>query len=262
MTVARSLEAPKLLYQVIIDRSHYRKRSRFLLVIIIVSAGAWFALNQEQTLRAADSRAVSIGALAAAAIILLASIRLVINLVRWRNRPSETLRMFNKGFSWTRGDQKQQYGWANVQIFREGGHGLYLGKRALLQWGSHRLLMGDKQTFVLLPRHGNLRRMARIIRPHVGEYVGIRMARRLREEKPIRIHPKIIVWPGGLQVGKAEYPWEQLKVGLKGQRLVIQAREKGKYHVVGRYSIGSIDNLGGFLELAQTTIRTHRERPT
>jgi hypothetical protein len=255
--MARSLKKPRLLYQITIERSRYRKRALLLLLLVLISAGAWFALGLPQA-AAADSRAVNIGRLTAAAIILLASIRLVINLVRWRSHRSETLRLFDRGFTWIRGGTEYQSSWSKVHTFREGGRGIYLGQRPLLQWGAHTLLMQDKQTFKLLPRHGNLRQLTRLLRPLIAEPTGIRMSRRLRRELPIRIHPKIVVWPGGLEIGKDEYPWETLRVGMTKQRLMIEARQNGKTRRVGRFGSHSIDNLGGFLEVAQTTIRTHR----
>jgi hypothetical protein len=256
--VSRALHKPKLLYQVVIDRKHYPRRLRLLFILILVSGLAWVAMDQARDRQLADGLLLNIGSLAAAAILILASVRFIITFVRWRRRPNETLRFFNRGFSWTHRGETSQYPWSKIHTLREGDYGIYLGKRPLIQWGSHSLLMSDQRSFKITTRHGDLRLIGKIIRPYVAEVTGTRMGRRLRDEKPIRIHPKLTVWPGGLQIGKAEYPWEDLNVRLKGDQLLIQARVNGKTRRVGRFNRRSIDNLGGFLDLAQVTIRTHR----
>jgi hypothetical protein len=205
-----------------------------------------------------DERLLWVGQLAAGVIILLVSIRMLINLIRALARPNERLRIFNKGFTLERGTQKVQYGWGALDTFRESGRGIYLGKRPLIQWGAHTLLMNDKRLIQLRPRYGDLRQIARAIRPYAAEVTGTNMARSLRQEKPIRIHPKLIVWPGGLQVGKDEYPWGVLNVAVNGNRLVIRAKQKGKIRTVRSFDTHNVDNLGGFMELATTTIRNHR----
>ncbi len=74
----------------------------------------------------------------------------------------------------------------------------------------------------------------------------------------MRLHPRLIVWPGGLQVGKNEYAWGTLNVAVTGSRLVIRARQKGKIRTVRRFNTHTVDNLGGFMELATATIKNHR----
>lgn len=242
------------------ERRPYLRRFLFLIIVFLAAVLGWVALQQAK-LRPGlqvDARVLEFGSLAAAAIILLAGIRAVINLVRWRRRPNEHLRFFDQGFSWTRGGEKYQYRWEKLQTFREGVRGIYLGKRPLVQWGSLTLVMSDKRVLKLLPRHGDLRVFARAIRPYAAEVTGIHMGRRLREEKPVRVHPRLVVWPGGLQVGKEEFPWKALNVFVKGEKLVVQTNLNGKVRVVRRIPTYQVDNLGGFMELATSTIKNHR----
>lgn len=259
-SVTRALQKPKLLFEVTLERRPYRRRFLFLIIVILAAVLAWVALQQAKARPdlQIDMRALEVGSLAAGVIILLASIRAVIMLVRWRSRPNEHLRFFDQGFSWTRGDEKFQYRWEKLQTFRESGRGIYTKKRPLLQWGAHTLVMSDKRVFKLQPRHGDLRQIARSIRPYAAEVTGIRMGRRLREEKPVRVHPRLTVWPGGLQVGKEELPWKALNVFVKGERLIVQTNLNGKVRIVRRIPTYQVDNLGGFMELATSTIKNHR----
>jgi hypothetical protein len=258
--VARALRQTKLLYEVTIERKSYRRRFVRLLIILLATGLAWVALGLAAGRGLVDERALWVGQLAAAVIILLVSIRMLINLIRMLARPTERLRIFNKGFTLERGTAKAQYAWAALDTFLESGRGIYVGNRPIIQWGAHTLLMNDKRLIRLVPRYGDFRQIARAIRPYAAEVTGTTMARTLRQEKPVRIHPKLIVWPGGLQVGKDEYAWGALNVAVTGNRLVIRAKQKGKIRTVRQFDTHTVDNLGGFMELATATIRNHRER--
>ena len=256
--LVRVLKKPKLLLEVTVDRRRYWRRFRLSLILFLVGAGALAALTVAQERGLVDGNTLDIGRLAAIAISALSFIRGIINFIRWISRRTETVRFFNRGFTWERSGEKQQYSWGKLRTLREGGHGIYIGQRPLLQWGALTMTMSDNLVLKLTPAHGDLKQIAKVIRPYAAEVTGIRMGRQLREEKPVRLHPKLILWPGGLQVGKQELPWQSLNVSVKGNQLVIRAKNKGKVRTVRRFNIGSIDNLGGFVELANTTIRTHR----
>jgi hypothetical protein len=258
----RALKKPKLLFQAVVTKQPYRKRFWFSVLIIAATLGAWYALDMAGKRGLVDMRLTDIGWLAAAAIVALMTVRAFLSLFRIITRKNETLRFFDRGFSWIRGDQKYQYSWAKVDVFREGANGIYLGKRPLVQWGVHTLTMSDGQVFKVTPVYGNLRRFARVVRPYIAEATGVQMARALREYQSVQLHRKLTVWSGGIEIGKREIPWSGLNVGLEKSRLVIQAKDgKGKFKTVKRYNMRKVDNVGGFVELATSTIRNHqRER--
>lgn len=258
----RALKNPKLLFQAVITKQPYRRRFWFSVLIIAATLGAWFALDMAGKRGLVDANLIDIGWLAAAAIVALMTVRAFVSLFRMITRKNETLRFFDRGFSWTRGDQKYQYGWGKVDVFREGAGGIYLGKRPLAQWGAHTLTMTDGQVFKVTPVYGNLRRFARAVRPYIAEATGVQMARALRDDQSIRLHRKLTVWPGGIEIGKHEIPWSGLNVKLEKNRLILQSKDsKGKFKTVKGYAIRSVDNVGGFVELATSTIRNHqRER--
>jgi hypothetical protein len=255
--VARALGTPKLLFEVVVERRRYARRA-LLLLLLVASMGAWYALGQDRAHALVDSRLLDVGRLVAAAIMALAGLRAVINLVLLLRRPTEVIRFYNRGFVWERGGQVQRYSWSKLKSFREGHRGIYRRNRPVVQWGALTLVMLDNRVFRLRPRHGDLRHLARAIRPYAAEVTGIRLGRQLRQERAVRIHPRLIVWPGGLQVGKQEFPWKDLNVRVKDHRLIIRAKDKGKVRTVARLNTSRIDNLGGFMELATTTIKTHR----
>lgn len=257
--VAHALQKPRLVYQVVVERKPFFRRFRLSMFGFLAGAGAVFALNEAYNRRLADLTLLNIGWLVAVLVTGLLFVHAVINLVRGLTRQNETLRIFDRGLSWERSGTKQQYGWNKLVSFREGGRGLYVRNRPLVQWGAHTLTMDDGQVFSITPRYGNLRKITAAIRPFAADITGSEMGRTLREEQPVQIHPKLIVWPGGVQVGKREIPWTDADVRLKNGRLTIRARDgKGHFKIVRTFQSHTIDNLGGFVELATATIRNYQ----
>jgi hypothetical protein len=257
--VANALKKPRLIYQVVIERKPYFRRFRLSMFGFLAAAGAVYALNEAYNRRLADLNLLNIGWLVAVVLAGLLFIRAVTSLVRGLSSRNELLRIFDRGLSWERNGTKIKYGWDKLVTFREGGRGIYIRNRPLVQWGAHTLSMDDGQVLRITPRYGNLRKMSAAIRPFAADITGSEMGRTLREEQPIQIHPRLTVWPGGVQIGKREIPWTIMDVRLKNGRLAVRAKdEKGRFKVVRTFPGHTVDNLGGFVELATATIRNYQ----
>ncbi len=255
---ARSLKKPKLIYEVVVERKPYFRRFRLAMIGFLAGAGAVFALNEAYARQVADTNLLNIGWLVAVVVSGLLFLHAVINLVRGWTRRNETLRFFNQGIVWTQEAATERYGWSKLATLREGGRGLYVGKSPLVQWGAHTLTMDDGRVFRITPRYGNLREIGAVMRPYAARVTGMNMGRTLREEEPVQIHPRLIVWPGGVQVGKREIPWTDMDVRLKNGRLTIRAKDGKRFKVVRTFPAHTVDNMGGFVELATTTIRNYQ----
>jgi hypothetical protein len=67
------------------------------------------------------------------------------------------------------------------------------------------------------------------------------------------------LWPRGIKVGKQQITWEQVDVTLKRSRLTIaRLNKKGKFKRVKSFDTHTLDNVGGFMEVAIATIRNHQ----
>lgn len=261
--VARALQKPKLILQAVVERKPYFRRFRLSMIGFLAALGALYALNEVWKRDLIDEWIVNVGWLVAVVVAGLLFLHAVVNLMRGLTRHPEALRFYDKGFAWVRNGQQHRYAWSKIRTFREGGRGLYLGRRPLVQWGAHTLTMVDGQTFRITPRYGDLRRVAAAIRPYAAEVTGTRMGRLLRQGKdkprPVRLHPRLTIWPGGVEIGKREIPWSALDVRVQNRRLAIRAKDaKGRFKIVKRYPVHTVDNLGGFVELATSTIRNHQ----
>jgi hypothetical protein len=266
LSVERSLQKPRRLLQLSVEKKSYWKRFRFIIFAFLAVLVAWVILERLHALETLDMDPLilDIGRLVALVLMILLLLRLVLAFFRWRTRPDEHIQIFDKGFVWTRNGQTFKYPWEKAGIFREGGRGIYIGKRPLFQWGAHTLTMTDGQVFKVVFYHGDMRRYARVVRPLVAAVTGTRMGRSLRSTaRSITLHPKLLLWPGGVEANKEEIHWAKLDVALERNKLIIGKREKGKRKVVRKYPIHSVDNVGGFLELASSTIQNYqRERFT
>jgi hypothetical protein len=253
---------PKLRYEKIIRRSLFFRRFAWSVLGAVAGVGAWAALEEAASRGLVDGNLLLVGRVVSLIVFALFALRALVSLWRGFRRRSETLRLFDKGLLWTTPKQTYKYSWSQLEAYREGGHGLYLGKKPILQWGALRLKMADGQVFRITGAYGNLREINAIIRRYAAHFTGIQIGRLLREEQPVRLHRRLTVWPGGIEAGKHEIPWSEVEVSLRNGRLsILQKNKKGKFQTVRRYNAGNVDNVGGFMELAKSTIRNHqRER--
>jgi hypothetical protein len=255
-------QKPKLLYQSVIERRKFIRRFVWSLLATVAAIGAGLALNEAADRGLVDANVVQVGSIASLVVIILFGLRALVNLWRSLRQRTETLRIFDKGIvlQTRKGDQK--IGWSQVTAFREGGNGIYLGKRPLVQWGGHRLKLQTGKVFKVTGKYGDLRQLGAILRRYAAHVTGIQMGQTLRAEKPVKLNRSLTVWPGGVEVGKQEIPWSEVEVQLKNSRLtILRKNAKGKFKPVRQYNVKQVDNVGGFMEIATGTIRNHqRER--
>ncbi len=255
---------PRLVYQATIRRKLYFRRFAWSVLAAVAGVGALVALEEAAGRDDLTDylTVLRVGGAAALVIVVYFGLRALVNLWRGLTRRNEALRFFDQGFSWKRSGDDYKAGWSKLVYYREGARGIYLGQRPMLQWGANRLTMRDGRAFKVTGVYGDTRRFARAVRKYIADVTGTWMARALRQEKPVRLHRQLILYPGGLHAGKHEIPWSELEVGLKRGRLVIYRLNKnGKFKSVKSYSAASVDNVAGFLELAHGTLRNwQRER--
>ncbi len=253
---------PKLLYEITIERKRYFRRFTLALVVALMALVMVFALNSIRDQNAVDEAVLLIGIIVAAVVAVFFGVRAVFSLGRWLRSRNETLRIFSQGILWTRSGKDSKYGWSSLKTYREGGHGIYLRGKPLLQWGAHKITMQDGRVLKFDSRYGDMKKLNQILRRAAAHVTGMEMGKTLREEQPVRLHSKLTVWPGGIEIGKNEIPWSELDVKLKGNRLTIYRKnKKGKFAKVRQFDTRSVDNVAGFMDVATSTIRNHqRER--
>jgi hypothetical protein len=250
----------RLIYSSEVKRSRYFRRFMWLLLGTLAIIGAYVALREAALRSLSDSLLLDIGK--AVAIILggFFAIRGLYNLVLTFIRKSETLRFYNKGFVWSQGNRDYKYKWTELARFREGARGLYVFGRPILQWGAHRLTMDDERVFKFTSVHGDPRTFARIIRPYAAYVMSVKISQTLRQDRPVRLHSRLTVYPGGVEAGKTEIHWSELDATVKNGRLLVRRRERGGFKTIRRYSIHSVDNVGGFLEIVKSTQRQYESQ--
>jgi hypothetical protein len=254
-----NFEKPHLIYQASVERKRFRRRFLFAFIAALAAGIAWIALEQAGARGLIDSALLGIGQIAALVVLVLSAVRAIISLITWLRRKDESLRMFDQGFTWTRGKDTYKSSWNKLITFREGARSLRIFGRPLLQWGAQTLKMHDGRVFKFTSAHGDPHEFAKAIRPFVAEVTGTRMAKALRAEKPVKLHRKLIIYPGGLEIEKLQIPWTEADVKVGGGKLTVSKLNKnGKFKSVHRYPISQIDNLSGFVEMATSTMKNYQ----
>lgn len=251
---------PKQIFSQQVRRGVFLRHAFGLLLLILVVAGAYLALLEANRRLAVDTRAVNAGLLVAIILGGLLAVRALYNLWRWLTWRSEALRFFDQGFVWEQGSTSHKYAWHQISTFREGARGVYLfGRWPLVQWGAHTLTMQDGKVFHYTGRFGDTRRFVAAVRRYTTYVTSTHMARALREQQTVHLHPQLIMYPGGLEANDTEIPWNALDVRVqKGWLMVRRRGDNGKFTLVSRYRPHTIDNLGGFLDLAKEIMQTHQ----
>lgn len=256
-----ALQKPKLVYAASVQRRKYIRRFFFSLLAAVAVGGALLAL-----LVAADRRAGGVsptiylvGQGVALMMLIIIVLRGLANLWWSLRRRTEQLRFLDKGFVWQRGKQEYKYGWGKLLSIREDTRVIALGKRPVLQFGAHRLVMDDGERFNVTGAYGDTRAFIKAVRKYAAAATGTRMGHMLRDEQPVRIHPRLTVWHGGVEIGKTELSWADIDMQVKNGKLIVYRKDaKGQFKPYKRFNVRRVENLGGFMEVAKTTIRHYQ----
>lgn len=241
-------QPPKLLLEATLKRRPYFRRLLLTLLGLIAALLGLYAVNEADNIGTLPVGLWLPGVVIALLLTVLFLLRLLINLWRWLRGTDEKLRLYDQGFVWTRGKETRKYGWSALHTYRETARALYLTMR-------------DGKVIKIGERHGDVANWAFLLRKRAARVTGTQIARAIREERPVRLHPRLTVWPGGVEINKQEIPWSELDVRLKGHRLAIYRMAKsGKFRLVKQFNAQTVDNVGGFLELAHSTIKNHQRQ--
>ena len=245
-----------VLFSAEIRRSRYLRRFIWLLLGTLTTAAAYVALVEASSRGLASLLLLDIGKAVAIVLGGLLAARGLYNLILTLVRRSESLQLYSKGFLWTRGGKTYKYRWTQLARFREGARGLYLFRRPLLTWGAHTLEMDDERVFRFGSIHGDTRLFARVVRPYAAYVTSVKMSRALRDDRPVRLHPRLTLYPGGVEAGKSEIRWSEVNATVKNGRLLVRRSNQDKpAKTIRRYGLHRVDNVGGFLEIVNSTHR-------
>jgi hypothetical protein len=250
----------RVLYSMEIRRSRYFRRFLLLLVVALAVAGAYVSLNLASARGLADPLLLDVGKAVAILLLAILAVRGLYNLIQTFIRRSESLNVYNKGFIWNRGGKVYKYRWTDLVCFREGARAIYLFGRPVFQWGAHVLQMEDERLFKFRSYHGSTRTFARVVRPYAAYVTSVKISRLLRQDRPVRLHPRLTLYPGGVEAGKTQIRWSELDLLVRAGRLLVRRRHGKGIKTIRRYSIASVDNVGGFIDLVKSADRLHRRR--
>ncbi|GEM_PF-955969 len=258
--------AARPIFQKSIERKRYIRAFARQLLAGLATLGAAYAIEEAKRRALVDPLVLDIGHFAAALLGGLLIVRALVFLFYAITRKDETLRFYKQGFVWRRGREGYKYPFSEVVSYYERGGGIYFAEDPIVQWGAHTIEISDGHIFRVSPRHGSLKRFARVMRSYIAHATAIQIGEQLRAGKAVKLHRALIVHTGGVETGKHEIAWRDLAVEIKRGRLVIRKRVLSRdqkhthYRVVRRIPLGKVKNVGGFYDLAQGTIRNHIQK--
>lgn len=248
-----ALNAPQtnLLYLAQTSRAAHRRALTIALVLASTAFAAYAAFNAASDPLLIDAVWLDVGKLAAILLGTISSSRFVTQLVLATSRSNQTVCLYDRGFTWHQGQNEKRYLWNQVQRYHENLRG-----PAILPLGALTLLMDDERAYRLVPAHGNLRRIARLIRPYIAEATAQQIRAHLQRDRPVRLHRNLLIWPNGVSVKRREIAWSELELRIRRGRLQFRQRKSnGKTRVVKAFPLRTISNLAGFLQLSQSAMR-------
>lgn len=253
------VEKPRLVYQTKVERRTYIRRFFWALLAIVGAIGAWAALFYVQERGIMTSTMIPVGQVLALGVAALFAVRGFFNLLRGIRSKNETVRFYDRGFRWTRGKDDYKYSWSQISTFRQGMRQVKIGNMILFQSGAHTFRMRDGNVLRFTPAHGDSKRFLLKVRPFISDIMGEKIGRALRNGMTVRVHPSLALSAEGIEVGKNRISWEDADVKLENRRLIISRKTKdGTFKPVKKLSTSEIDNLGGVVEIAHSTIKNHQ----
>jgi hypothetical protein len=252
------VEKPRLLYTAESNRRPYIRRFFWMLLATVAAVAALIALEEAQARGESINEVLNVGTFVAILTAGLLFFRMMLNLIRAIFTRTQSVKVFDRGFIWQRNDDEYKYSWPQVRAFKEGARVIRLFGRPLLVLGSHTLTTRDDKDFRFSAKMGNPETFAQVIRPHLADATGSAIGRALRNNKIVKVHPKLIVHTQGLVVDNQKIPWSKVDIRRKGNQLEILRHNGRDFKSVGKFNTSDVENVGGFLDIADSLIRNHQ----
>jgi hypothetical protein len=192
------------------------------------------------------------------------AIRLTVQLVHVFTRRTISVRLYDKGFVWSEKGRVSKHRWNEVVRFREGARAFRLFGRPVLEWGAHILTTEDGSEYRFSPAMGDATAFAQYVRPYAAHITSLRLSKALNREQPVKLSGQLVIYPGGVAWKRAEVPWRELRVTVDPawKQITLRRVQPGlKAKVLARLPTHSLDNAGGFVEVARPQIESFSQRP-
>ncbi len=249
-------QGTRLLYLARVRRSDQLSALLRALLLASTAFAAYVALLTARDRQLIDPVWMDIGLLTAILLGTLSCLRFITHLILLPGRRNQLICLYDQGFTWRQGRDEKRYPWNQVVRYQENLRG-----PAALSYGNLKLQTVDERAYQLTAVHGNLRRIARLIRPYIAEATAQQMQATLQRDRPVRLHRKLLVWPNGVSLQGREITWPELELRIRRGRLQFHQRKtNGKTRAVKALPLRTIGNLAGFLQLTQSAQRASADQ--
>lgn len=254
-----SLDMPVLLYQTQTLRAPYLRRMGFNLVLTLVMVAGFFITRHITYQEQDHADMLFLGMMFFLLVGLLLFVRVITLFLRWRRTHNERVRVYDQGIIWEKDGELRRYGWDKIKRYRRGARVATLFKKPLWIRGDQTLWMVNSDEFRFHKALGDPREFDYVISPIIADVTGERMGMALREKRAVKLADNLMMASGGIVAGKHKIGWKTVDIQLQNNQLVIyKLAEGGKFQPLVKIPAHQIDNLVGFMDVAESIIQNYQ----
>jgi hypothetical protein len=248
----------RLLATFSVRRREAARRGMLAAAGALASAGAAAALHEAARRGLAHPLLLDGGVLLAVLLLGVLAVRAGQRAIYCFTHPPSEIRIYDQGLVWQVGRRSHRFRWKQLVRYREGARTLSLAGRTLLTWGAHTFTFASDDSRALVElrfsaAQGDPRAFAAAARPFAASITGMRISAALRRDQPVRLHRDLVVYPGGVEAGKAEIYWADLALEqARGWVIVRRLGPDGRAQDVGRYALHTLESPGGLFDIASS----------
>ena len=254
-----SLDAPILLYQAQTLRAPYARRMGFAFVFGIIALICYVLMRHFAYQNNAHQDVVFFSMMFTLFLAVFFGVRLVWAFVRWRKTPNERVRVYDQGIIWEKDGDLKSYAWDKIKRYRRGARVATVFGKPFWVRGEQILWLVNGDTLRFHAGLDDPRLFDRVIAPIVADVTGERMGMALRDKRAVKLADELMMASGGIVAGKHRISWKAVDIQLKKNKLMVyKLTEGGKFKPLTSIPAHRIDNLAGFMDVAESIIQNYQ----
>jgi hypothetical protein len=254
-----SLDVPVLIYQAQTLRAPYARQMGFAFVFGMIALICFFPIRHLAYQNDENRDVLVLSMMFMLFLALFFGIRFIWSFIKWRRTPNERVRVYDQGIIWEKNGDLKRYSWDKIKRYRRGARVATLFDKPLWVRGEQRLWLVNGDELRFSARLDDPRQFDRVIAPIVADVTGERMGMALREKRAVKLADDLMMASGGIVAGKHKISWKTVDIQLKKNKLIIyKLGEGGKFKPLATIPAHSIDNLAGFMDVAESIIQNYQ----
>lgn len=254
-----SLDMPVLLYQTQTLRAPYTRRLTLSMIMGGIALGCFFIMRHLAYQTSDNQDVLFLSMMFSLFLAIFLFVRVIWLFLARRRIHDERVRVYDQGIIWEKDGELKRYSWDKIKRYRRGARvSTLLGKPFWVR-GEQTLSMVNGDELHFHKRLGDPREFDYAISPIIADVTGERMGMALREKRAIKLADDLMMASGGIVAGKHKISWKMVDIQLQKDKLIIyKLGEGGKFKPLTTISASHVDNLAGFMDVAESIIQNYQ----